>query len=99
MVNMSWLIPAVALLGEIEVILDGAVGQEQDTPVASAIRSTYKTGDRAAVAIGEHRRQAGSDKRRAGKLRAMQEDRRDHRDITTGPPETKIIRLKCKGEV
>jgi hypothetical protein len=81
MVNTNSLPPAVVLLGEIEVI-DGAAGQLQDTTVASAITSTNKTDDLAAV--GVHRWQTGSDKRGAGKLRAIQEDQRDQRDLTTG---------------
>jgi hypothetical protein len=40
------------LLGDIEV-MDGAPGQEQDTPVASAITTTNKTND--LVAIGLYR--------------------------------------------
>jgi len=58
MVSTNWVPPAVALLGEIEVI-DGAAGQEQDTAVASAVTSTYKTDDLAAVAIGVRRLQTG----------------------------------------
>jgi len=96
MVNSNWSPPAVVLVGEIEVI-DGAAGQEQDTAVASAITSTYKTDDLSAVATGVYRWQIGSDKR-SGKLRAIQEDRRDHRDLITGPPETNTIRLTCKGK-
>jgi hypothetical protein len=93
MVNTNVLPPAVVVLGEIEAI-DGVAGQEQDTTVvASAITSTYKTDDLAAFATGVHRRRTGSDKRGAGKLSAIQEDRRDHRDLTTGPPQTNIIRL------
>ena len=75
MVNSTPLLPAVVLLGEIEVI-DGAAGQLQDTAVANAITSTNKTDGRAAVAIGVRRRQTGSDKRGAGDLSAIQEDRR-----------------------
>jgi len=85
MVNTNGLPPAVALLGEIEVI-DGAPGQEHDTAVASAITSTHKTDDLAAVAIGVHRWQTGSHKRGTGKLRAIQEDRRHQPDLTAGPP-------------
>jgi hypothetical protein len=88
-VNTNGLLPAVALLGEIEVT-DGEVRQEQDTAVASAITSTHKTDDLAAVAAGVHRWQTGSDKRGAGKLRAIQQDRRDHRDLTAGSPETTL---------
>jgi len=58
MVNTNWVPPAVTLPGEIEVI-DGAAGQEQETAVASAVTSTYKTDDLAAVAIGVHRWQTG----------------------------------------
>jgi len=65
MVNTNGLPPAVVLLGEIEVT-DGALWQEQDTPVASAITSRHKADDLAAVAIGVHRWQTGSDKRGAG---------------------------------
>jgi hypothetical protein len=82
MVNSTSLLPAVALLGEIEVI-DGADGQLQETTVASAITSTYKADDRAAVALGIRRWQTGSDKRGAGDLRAMQEDRLEPWDLTT----------------
>jgi len=85
MVNTSWLAPAVVLLGEIEVILDAEVGQEQDTVVASAITSTYKRDDLAAVAIAVHRWPTGSGKRDVRKLRAIQEDRRDHRDLYNRP--------------
>jgi hypothetical protein len=65
MVNTNGLPPAVVLLGEIEVT-DGALAQEQDTAVASAITSRHKTDDLAPVAIGVHRWQTGSDKRGAG---------------------------------
>jgi hypothetical protein len=54
MVNTKSLPPAVVLLGDIEV-MDGAPGQEQDTPVASAITTTNKTDDLVAVAIGLYR--------------------------------------------
>jgi hypothetical protein len=97
MVNTNVPPPALVLLGEIEVT-DGAVGQEQDTAVASAITSTYKTDDLATGGSGVHRWQTGSGKRGAGKRRAIQQDGRDHRDVTTGPPESNIIRLTCKGD-
>ena len=89
MVNTKSLPPADVLLGEIEVT-DGAPGQEQDRAVASAIRSTHTADDLAAVAIGIHRWRTGSDKRGAGKLRAIQQERRsgDQRDLTTSPPQT-----------
>ncbi len=74
MVNTNSLPPAVVLLGEIEVI-DGAAGQAQDTVVASAITSKYTTDHLAAVANGTHRWQTDSNKRGAGNLRAIQEDR------------------------
>jgi hypothetical protein len=54
MVNTKSLPPADVLLGEIEV-MDGAPGQEQDTPVASAIITANKTDDLVAVAIGLYR--------------------------------------------
>jgi len=63
MVNTNGLPPAVVLLGEIEVT-DGALWQEQDTAMASAITSRHKADDVAAVAM--HRWQTGSDKRGAG---------------------------------
>jgi len=94
MVNTNALPPALALLGESEVI-DGAPGQEQDTAVASAITSTHKTDDLAAVALGVRRWQTCSDKRAAGNLRAIRWDRRIHRKLTTGPPKTNIIRSTC----
>src|SRR5580658_11057383 len=97
MVNTKSLPPAVALLGEIEVI-DGALGQEQDTPIASAITSTHKTDDLAAVAIGVRRWQTGSDKRGAGNLRAIREDRRHNRNLTTGRQRPTLIRRTCKGK-
>jgi hypothetical protein len=50
MVNTSWLAPAVALVGEIEV-MDGEGWQEQETVVASAITSTHKPEDLVAVFI------------------------------------------------
>jgi hypothetical protein len=74
MVNVTSLVPAVALVGEIELI-DGAPRQ-QDTAVASVITSTHKTENLDAVAIGVPRRQTAFDKQDAGKLRAIQEDRR-----------------------
>lgn len=83
MVNTTWLPPAVVVLGEMEVI-DGAAGQRQDTTVASASASPHKTDDLAAVAIGEHCRQTGSDERGAGNVKAIQENRRGKRDRTTG---------------
>src|SRR5438552_13515077 len=52
MVSRNWLPPAVALLGESEV-MDGADGQvPQDTTIASVIVSTTRTGNLALVAIG-----------------------------------------------
>ena len=52
MVSRNWLPPAVALLGESEV-MDGADGQvPQDTAAASVIVSTTGTGNLALVAIG-----------------------------------------------
>jgi hypothetical protein len=51
MVNTKSPPPAVVLLGDIEV-MDGAPGQEQDRPVASAITTTNKADDLVAVAIG-----------------------------------------------
>jgi hypothetical protein len=71
MVNTNGLPPAVVLLGEIEVT-EGALWQEQDTAIASAITSRHKADDLAAVAIGVHRWQTGSDKPGAGNLRAIQ---------------------------
>ena len=82
MVNTKSPAPAVALLGEIEV-MDGEDGQEQDTAVANTITSPLKTDDLIAVAAGVHRWQTGTDKRGAGNLRAIQEDGRDQRDLTT----------------
>jgi hypothetical protein len=72
MVNSTWSPPAVVLAGESEVI-DGATGQEQDTAVASAITSTHKIGDFAAVGTGARRWRTRCDKRGAGKVRAIQE--------------------------
>jgi len=108
MVNTKSLPPALALLGEIEVT-EGAVGQEQDTAVASAITSTHKTDELAAVATGLHRWQTGSGKQGAGTLMAIQhsrrsafktigtkDDRRHHRNLTTGPPETTLYAQPVK---
>jgi hypothetical protein len=74
MVNSTWL-PAVALVGEIEV-MEGGCGHEQDTTVASPIRSTHKTDDLIAIFISVDLRQTGCDQPGDGKLRAIQEDRR-----------------------
>jgi hypothetical protein len=82
MVNTKSPAPAVALLGEIE-LMDGADGQEQDTAVANTITSPHKTDDLIAVAMGVDRWQTGSDKRGAGNLRAIQQDRRDQKDLIT----------------
>jgi hypothetical protein len=76
MVNGTGSLPAVVLFGEIE-LTDGVGGQLQDVAIASAITSTHKTGDLAAVAPGTHPWQTGSDKPGAEKLKAIQENRRD----------------------
>ena len=73
MVNTNWLPPAVAVLGEIEVI-DGATGQRQDITVASALTSKHKTDDLAAFAIGIHPWPIASDERCAAKLTVIPED-------------------------
>jgi hypothetical protein len=58
-VSRNWLPPAVALLGESEV-MDGAGGQvPQDTAAASVIVSTTRTGNLVSRPLGMHLGHAG----------------------------------------
>ena len=66
MVNTKSLPPALVVAGEIDVI-DGAAGQRQDTLRASAMTSTHKTHDFAAVAIAIPRWSTGPDEPGDGK--------------------------------
>lgn len=92
----NWLLPAVALLGEMEA-MDGAGGQvPQDRAVtASAIASTARKGDLVIAAIGLHLGQTGG--RAAARCEvALREDWRNQRNLTTRPPDVNIIRLTGK---
>lgn len=98
MVNVNWPLPAVALLGEMEAT-DGAGGQAQDVAVASAIKSTYKTGDLAGITIGAHLQQTGSDTWGAAKLKAIEQEPAGLAGLTARPPDADIIRRACKAKL
>src|SRR5207244_8006930 len=75
-VNRNWLPPAVALLGESEV-MDGTGGQvPQDTAAASVIVSTSRTGNLALMAIGYAPRARCADEREMHNSKAMREGQR-----------------------
>lgn len=77
---------------------DGAGGQAQDVAIASAIKSTYKTGDLAGITIGARLQQTGSDTWAAAKLKAIQEEPAGLAGLTARPPDADIIRRARKAE-
>lgn len=96
-VNRNWLPPAVALLGEMEV-MDGAAGQvPQERTVASVIASTDTIANVDTLAIGLHIRQLADDIERCSGRSGRSVDRWDCENRTTRPPDALIIRLTRKG--
>ena len=92
-VNRNWMPPAVALLGEMEV-MDGAAGQvPQEGTVASVIASTDTIANVDALAIGLHIRQLADGIERCSGRSGRSLDRWDCGNLTTRPPDTTIVRL------
>jgi hypothetical protein len=92
-VNRNWMPPAVALLGEMEV-MEGAAGQvPQEGTVASVIASTDTIANVDALAIGLHIRQLADGIERCSGRSGRSLDRWDCGNLTTRPPDTTIVRL------